>query len=137
MAKLSAMPLLSSAKKTLTGGVGWPFAAMVKSRSSPIVGLMGLLGEREMTVTPERKAELIAALEELIGPKRMERPKVVTRDADVVRDAEPHVSRADPNYARSEGGVVRVRRSDFVRINISVGSSTARETGAAPTAEST
>ena len=71
-----------------------------------------------MAVTPERKAELIAALEELIGPKRMERPKVVIRDADVVRDADPHVSRADPNYARSDGGVVRVRRNDFVRINM-------------------
>jgi len=71
-----------------------------------------------MTVTPERKAELIAALEELIGPKRMARPKVVIRDADVVRDADPHVSRADPNYARSDGGVVRVRRNDFVRINM-------------------
>jgi len=91
---------------------------MAKSGSSPIVGLIGLLGEREMTVTPERKAELIAALEELIGPKRMERPKVVIRDADVVRDADPHVSRADPNYARSDGGVVRVRRNDFVRINM-------------------
>ena len=73
-----------------------------------------------MAITPERKAELIAALEELIGPKRMERPKVVVSENDVVRDAEPHVSRADPNYARSEGGVVRVRRSDFVRINMEV-----------------
>jgi len=71
-----------------------------------------------MAITPERKAELIAALEELIGPKRMARPKVVIRDADVVRDADPHVSRADPNYARSDGGVVRVRRNDFVRINM-------------------
>jgi len=74
--------------------------------------------EGMMAITPERKAELIAALEELIGPKRMARPKVVIRDADVVRDADPHVSRADPNYARSDGGVVRVRRNDFVRINM-------------------
>src|SRR6516165_7949986 len=73
-----------------------------------------------MAVTPERKAELIAALEELIGPKRMERPKVVTNESGVVRDADPHVSRADPNYPGSDGGVVRVRRSDFVTINMEV-----------------
>ena len=91
---------------------------MVKSRSSPIVGLIVLLGEREMTVTPERKAELIAALEDLIGPRRMSKPKVVVSESEVVRDAEPHVSRADPNYARSDGGVVRVRRSDFVTIKM-------------------
>ena len=73
-----------------------------------------------MAVTPERKAELIAQLEEIIGPTQMPRPKVVTKDADVVRDADAHVSRADPNYPGSDGGVVRVRRSDFVRINMEV-----------------
>jgi hypothetical protein len=71
-----------------------------------------------MAVTPERKAELIAALEELIGPRPMPRPKVVTRDNDVVRDADSHVSRVDPNYASSEQGAVRVRRSDFVTIRM-------------------
>jgi hypothetical protein len=55
-----------------------------------------------MAVTPERKAELIAALEELIGPRPMPKPKVVIRDDDIVRDADPHVSRADPNYVESE-----------------------------------
>jgi hypothetical protein len=80
-----------------------------------------------MAVTPERKAELIAALEELIGPKRMERPKVVTRDNEVVRDADPHVSRADPNYPASDGGVVRVRRSDFVTINLAAWEAQMRE----------
>ena len=71
-----------------------------------------------MTVTPERKAELIAALEELIGPTPAPKPKVVTRDADVIRDADPHVSRADPNYPKSDQGVVSVRRSDFVTIRM-------------------
>jgi hypothetical protein len=71
-----------------------------------------------MTVTPERKAELIAALEELIGPTPVEKPKVVTRDSEVIRDADPHVSKADPNYREDDGGVVRVRRNDFVRINM-------------------
>ena len=80
-----------------------------------------------MAVTPERKAELIAALEELIGPKRMERPKVVTRDSEVVRDADPHVSRADPNYGRSGSGVVRVRRTDFVTINMELWEEQQRE----------
>jgi hypothetical protein len=73
-----------------------------------------------MAVTPERKAELIAALEELIGPRPIEKPKVVASEGDVIRDAEPHVSRADPNYARSDDGVVRVQRNDFVRINMEV-----------------
>ena len=71
-----------------------------------------------MAVTPERKAELIAALEELIGPRPLSRPKVVTRDNDIVRDADPHVSRADPNYVQSEQGVVRVRRSDWVTVRV-------------------
>ena len=71
-----------------------------------------------MAVTPERKAELIAALEELIGPRPMPKPKVVIRDDDIVRDADPHVSRADSNYVESEQGVVRVRRSDWVTVRV-------------------
>ena len=71
-----------------------------------------------MAVTPERKAELIAQLEEIIGPTPVERPKVVTRDSEVIRDADPHVSKVDPNYARSNEGVVRVRRKDFVTIRM-------------------
>jgi hypothetical protein len=71
-----------------------------------------------MAVTPERKAELIAQLEEIIGPTPMERPKVVTRDSEVIRDADPHVSKADPNYPGSNEGVVRVRRNDFVTIRM-------------------
>jgi hypothetical protein len=72
-----------------------------------------------MTVTPERKAELIAELEEVIGRKRMPRPKVVTTDElGVVRDADVKVSAADHNYMEDDGGVVRVRRSDFVTINM-------------------
>jgi hypothetical protein len=35
-----------------------------------------------MTVTPERKAELIAELEEIIG-HRMDRPKVVASETNV------------------------------------------------------
>jgi hypothetical protein len=70
-----------------------------------------------MTVTPERKAELIAELEEIIG-HRMDRPKVVASETNVVRDADVKVSKADPNYAKSEEGMVKVRRSDFVVIRM-------------------
>jgi hypothetical protein len=63
--------------------------------------------------------ELEAWLDELEGispPK----PKVVVKDQQVVRDANPHVSKADPNYPQSDSGFVRVRRNDFVTINMEV-----------------
>jgi hypothetical protein len=62
-------------------------------------------------------AQIQAWLDEIEGI-RSGKPKVVVKDEEVVRDADPHVSRADPNYAESDDGVVRVRRNDFVRINI-------------------
>jgi len=73
-----------------------------------------------MAVTPERRAELLAMLEEVIGPVLAPKPKVVVNEAGVVRDADAHVSRADPNYRGSDGGVVKVRRNDVVRINMEV-----------------
>jgi hypothetical protein len=80
-----------------------------------------------MSVTPERKAELIAMLEEIIGPTTPPKPKVVTRDDQVIRDADPHVSRADPNYPGSDKGVVRVRRSNFVTIRMDLWEEQMRE----------
>jgi hypothetical protein len=71
-----------------------------------------------MAITPERKAELWAELEEMMGNPPPDKPKVVATEAGVVRDADPVVSRADPNYAGSDEGVVRVRRNDFVTINM-------------------
>jgi len=72
-----------------------------------------------MVVTPERKAELIAELEEIIGPSPMPKPKVVTSEVGIVRDADVKVSSADHNYPKSDGeGIVRVRRSDFVTVNM-------------------
>jgi hypothetical protein len=64
-----------------------------------------------------------AILEEIWGPKpwfpeRRPKPKVVTSNSEVVRDAEVTVSPTDPNYKKSEEGVVRVRRSDWVGINM-------------------
>jgi hypothetical protein len=72
----------------------------------------------EKALTPERKAEIRAIVDEIVGPTPMPRPKVVARnDLGTVRDADVHVSRADPN---APGGdrVVEVRRQDWVTIDI-------------------
>jgi hypothetical protein len=73
-----------------------------------------------MSVDPKRTAELVALLEKALGltPKPKAKPKAVVNDGKVVRDADVRVSPADPNYRGSEEGVVRVRRNDFVRINM-------------------
>jgi hypothetical protein len=72
-----------------------------------------------MAITPERKAEIIAALEKKCGPLPKVMPKVVTReDAGTIRDADVAVSRADKNYPNSDEGFVRVRRPDWVTIDI-------------------
>jgi hypothetical protein len=70
-------------------------------------------------MTPERKAQLLAELEEIVGPRPLPRPKVVTRDGATIRDADVHVSAADPN-ARGADRVVAVRRRPnwFVTINM-------------------
>ena len=75
-----------------------------------------------MPVTPERRAELKAMIEKAIGGPlpRATRPKVVTtEELGVVRDADVKVSTADPNHD-GDKGEVRVRRSDFVTINMAV-----------------
>lgn len=64
------------------------------------------------------EAEVKAILYEIWGPPPKPKPKVVTSDAEVVRDAVVKVSPADPNYRGSEEGVVRVRRADFVTVNM-------------------
>src|SRR6516162_9705414 len=75
-----------------------------------------------MVVSPERTAELVALLEKALGltPRPRAKPRAVVDDGEVVRDADVRVSPADPNYRESDEGVVRVRRSDFVTINIAV-----------------
>jgi hypothetical protein len=69
-----------------------------------------------MSVDPRKTAELVALMEKALGltPK----PKAVVNDGEIVRDANVRVSPADPNYRGSDEGVVRVRRNDFVRINM-------------------
>jgi hypothetical protein len=70
--------------------------------------------------TPERKAEIKAALDEILGPDPIPKPKVVVRqDLGVIRDADVPVSSADKNApARDDEGMVRVRRADWVTIDI-------------------
>jgi hypothetical protein len=63
-------------------------------------------------------AEVMAVIDNIWGPGP-QKPKVVVSDDQIVRDADSHVSRADPNYpAREENGAVKVRRRDFVTVNI-------------------
>ena len=70
--------------------------------------------------------QIEAWLDELEGI-RPPKPKAVVVEDQVVRDADPHVSRADPNYSGSDEGVVRVRRSDFVTINMGLWEAQQRE----------
>src|SRR5262245_6665264 len=73
-----------------------------------------------MSVDPKTTAELVALMEKALGltPKPKPKPKAVVDEGEVVRDADVRVSPADPNYHGSDEGIVRVRRSDFVTINM-------------------
>jgi len=73
-----------------------------------------------MSVDPQKVAKTMALLEKALGltPKPKPKTKAVVNDGEVVRDADVRVSRADPNYYRSEDGVVRVRRKDFVTVRM-------------------
>ena len=67
------------------------------------------------------QAELLALLEEGLGLRPLAvkpKPKVVTSEAEVVRDADVRVSPVDPNYPKSEEGIVRVRRKDWVTVRV-------------------
>jgi hypothetical protein len=61
-----------------------------------------------MAVSPERVAEIVALLEQALGlpPKLKPKPKVVTSEAKVVRDADVLVSKSDPNYPGSDEGKI-------------------------------
>jgi hypothetical protein len=72
-----------------------------------------------MSVDPKRVAEVVAQIKKMLGPPPPKaKPKVVVSEEGVVRDADVRVSTADPNYRKSDEGVVRVRRADFVTINM-------------------
>jgi hypothetical protein len=64
------------------------------------------------------EAEVKAILYEILPPRPKPKPKVVTSEGELVRDAIVQVGPGDPNYKKSDEGVVRVRRSDWVTIRI-------------------
>jgi hypothetical protein len=65
------------------------------------------------------RAEVKAIIEEIWGPPPPKpKPKVVVEEAEVIRDADVRVSPDDPNYAGSDAGRIRVRRSDFVTVRM-------------------
>ena len=61
---------------------------------------------------------MMAILTEIWGPLPKKKPKVVTNDGEVIRDALVEVAPKDPNYRQGEDGVVKVRRSEFVTIRM-------------------
>ena len=73
-----------------------------------------------MSVDPRKTAELVALMEKALGltPRPKPKPKAVVNEGEVVRDADVRVGPADPNYGGSNEGVVKVRRSDYVTINM-------------------
>jgi hypothetical protein len=78
-----------------------------------------LAGLKASTMTPERKAQLEAELDAILGPPPLPKPKVVVSDGVVVRDADVQVSPADRrNSQHGRVEIVRVRRADCVTINM-------------------
>jgi hypothetical protein len=69
-----------------------------------------------MALTPERRAQISARVDAIIN--RRKRPKVVTSEGQVIRDANVYVSPVDPNVInKAKSGkygdqVIAVRRSD-------------------------
>jgi len=66
-------------------------------------------------MTPERKAEIRALLNPTPKPSK---PKVVTSEGDVIRDAVVRVAPEDPNAKGRDDRVVQVKRADWVTVNI-------------------
>jgi bifunctional pyridoxal-dependent enzyme with beta-cystathionase and maltose regulon repressor activities len=73
-----------------------------------------------MAISPKREAELNAVVKEFLRDyyHTVPKPKTVVVKDQVVRDADVEVSKADKNYPTSEDKVVRVRRPDYVRIDM-------------------
>jgi hypothetical protein len=71
-------------------------------------------------------AQIRAWLDEIEGI-RSGKPKVVVQENRVISDADPHVSRIDPNYSKSDDGVVKVRRQDWVTIRVDLWEQQQRE----------
>jgi hypothetical protein len=73
-----------------------------------------------MTISPKREAELSAVAKEFLRDyyHTVPKPKAVVVEDQVVRDADVEVSRADKNSPMGDDKVVRVRRPDYVTINM-------------------
>jgi hypothetical protein len=70
--------------------------------------------EKKMT-----DAEVDAILDRIWGPAPPKpKPKAVTNDGEVIRDALVRVAPSDPNYPKSDEGVVTVRRRDWVTVRL-------------------
>jgi hypothetical protein len=84
-------------------------------------GARAAVGDAGDRVYPRRvgRCQRALILYEIWGPPRPKpKPKVVTSNSEVVRDAIVKVGPDDPNYAKSDEGVVRVKRADFVTIRM-------------------
>src|SRR5262245_3617615 len=66
-----------------------------------------------MTVSPERKAEIRAILRGAKPKPPPAKPKVVTNEGSVIRDAVVRVAPEDPNAKARNDRVVEVRRDDW------------------------
>ena len=76
------------------------------------------MASKDGAISPERDAELTAIAKEFLRDfyNTTPKPKAVVVEDQVIRDADVEVSKADRNYPEG-GGVVRVRRPDYVTIN--------------------
>jgi hypothetical protein len=71
-----------------------------------------------MSVTPERRAEIEALMDSILGPPPLPKPKVVASNGVVIRDADVHVSPADrrnSQYGLVETVHVRRREPEWLR----------------------
>ena len=72
-------------------------------------------------LTPEKRAELRARIDAVVGPKpKPPKPKVVICDGVPIRDADVVVSPKDPNAHHAAAGVVSVRRFDRVTLDLAL-----------------
>ena len=73
-----------------------------------------------MAISPKREAELSAVAKEFLRDyyHTVPKPKAVVVEDQVVRDADVEVSKSDKNSPMGDDKVVRVRRPDYVTINM-------------------
>lgn len=70
-------------------------------------------------MTPQKKAEIRARFDAIVGPRPKPKPKVVVSGGRPIRDVVVGpLSPEDPNNISTPDGIVRVVRDDFVTINM-------------------